>query len=764
MQRTAMLPPMRLRRSALPIAALAVAVAFACSGEDTVAEGDHPGSAAVAGTAGASATGGAPDGGGTGGTSASSGSSGTGGAGGCATGILCGAQGDCCAAATECVAGACVPECPSGVRCGGACCAAGDACVAGQCVTPTDPCLDSVDCAPDEFCEPAIGRCLPDLPDPDPCEVARPPSKFEPVLKWHWPDPTPIANPSYYQAVSAPIVVPTDQSHEPSVAVTTCNAIVQTPNPGYLRLLDGATGAELWDASTDAMQTLVDCTHSPAAADIDADGKVEFIAMASSWELVAFDETGKLEWRSTRPGGAPYLFPTDMYASAPVLADLDVDGKGEVVLGGVVFDSAGVLVAGDGKDAVGSLGAGSCSIVADVDGNGKQEVLGGNVAYRNDGTTLWSQASLDDGFPAIADFELDGTPELVVSNKSGLRVQNAVTGAELHSLPMSIIEPGLPVIADFDGDGKNEIGVQNRASANDCHFAVYEYDAVTGLSEKWKSPLIQCSIYAAATAFDFEGDGTVEILAHDDCFIVALDGSTGAQLLRLSAPHATWTEFVSLADVDGDLSADILFSAHDVWNGAPIFWEANCGYGAGEGLRHGVFVYSDPDGAWMPTRRVWNQQAYHITNVRGDGALPKPENASWGPKGFNNYRVAAQGKGATKAADLVVSLSAALLGFCPGEVKLVALVENQGSLGVPAGVVVRFYEGTPPGGTLLGSGQTTQPLLPGASEAVELVVPMLATSSFYVEVDGSAAGVKQECIDTNNSGSVEEVSCAKLPR
>jgi hypothetical protein len=660
--------------------------------------------------------------------------------------------------------------CASGVRCEDVCCADGDICLAGECVAPGDACLDSVDCGPGEFCEPSALACVPELPpDAITCEIARPPAKFEPVLKWKWPDPTPKVHPTYVQGVSAPLAFPLAARETVGVAGTSCEGLNQTPNPGYLRLLDGATGEEIWDASVDALQAenRVECPHSPAAADIDADGKIEIVAMGSDWRLLAFDEDGKLEWRSTRPGGAAYTFPTNYYPSAIAIADMDADGKGEVVIGGVVFDASGVLVAGDGRHQIGAPGGGwgSSSIVADVDGDGTQDVVGGNIAYRLDGSELWSQASLGDGLPALADFEQDGEPELVVSHLGGVRVQDAATGVLLKELAFAqaLKYSGVPVIGDFDGDGTPEIGIQDTPAltADACSFHVYEYDATAGLSEKWETPLVVCSGFLSATAFDFEGDGAVELLAHDDCFVYVLDGTTGAEHLRLSAPHATWTEFVSLADVDADLSADIFFSAHDVFVGSSAHFTSGCGYGAGDdGLRHGIFAYADPDGAWMPTRRVWNQQAYHITNVRADGSLPKPESDSWGAMGFNNYRVAAQGGAVGYGADLVVSLSASLVGHCPGEVELVARVENKGIVGVPEGVEVTFKDEA---GNEVGTAKTTKKLPPGGSEVVRLTAPIDGKQSYAVEVDTSSGpGAVIECLEDNNAGAVHEVTCQRL--
>ena len=97
----------------------------------------------------------------------------SGGTGGVCETVLCGEAGTCCAADEECAAGACLPACASGVRCGEAqdvCCDAGQVCLAAECATPTGPCQDSFDCDFGEFCEPTLDQCLPQT-DPVVCEL-----------------------------------------------------------------------------------------------------------------------------------------------------------------------------------------------------------------------------------------------------------------------------------------------------------------------------------------------------------------------------------------------------------------------------------------------------------------------------------------------------------------------------------------------------------------------------------------------------------------
>jgi hypothetical protein len=666
--------------------------------------------------------------------------------------IVCGPANTCCQDGEACIGEVCAQDCASGVLCAGVCCDVGAVCVAEACQQPTGSCKESLDCESGEFCEPTLEQCLPQFPAEGLCEFTQS-SEFKPTLKWSWTESTVL--PAYNQAVSAPLIIDLDDDEVPEVIFTT-KAAPHAVITGYVRVLDGKTGLEKWDGSTDALNgmNLVNTTFSPAAADLEGDGPAEVVALGTAGDLIAFTSEGAIKWRSRNADNTPYTGFAGTYSSAISLADMDGDGKGEVVLGGVVFDHTGKVVSGLGRELLARVAAyGTSSIIADVDGDGAQDVVGGNAAYRRDGTEIWKQAFAD-GFPGMADFDGDGKAEMVVTTGTGIRMQDAATGAEIAFLAFG--GDGLngpPTVADVDDDPALEIGIQRNSP---CDYTIFDYDPITKtFTAKWTRVLSVCSGLIAATAFDFDGDKQVELVVHDDCDVFILSGLDGGVLLKLLAAHGTWSEFTSIADVDGNKSADIAFSANNDYH------LVNPGYCGNTG-NNGVFVYSDPENKWMPTRRVWNQQSYHITNIKADGSLPKPEANSWGPDGFNNYRVSFQGKGVFNASDLTVDLEVSGVG-CPAELTLRARVKNIGSLGVPAGIKVLFFEGVDANGMLLGEKLTTMPLLPGAFEVIELPYALenFDPVPIFVRVDGvdAQSGIVSECDEENNGAANASVQC-----
>jgi hypothetical protein len=123
---------------------------------------------------------------------------------------------------------------------------------------------------------------------------------------------------------------------------------------------------------------------APAFADLVGDARPEIVVSLNDGYVYAFSPDGGLLWRHNVSGGRPFI-----YSSEPAIADLDGDGSNEIVVGvwgaepgdgrmlvlrsnGEVRDD--VVLPGQQADGNG-VGAAAAPTIADLDGDGRLEVL-----------------------------------------------------------------------------------------------------------------------------------------------------------------------------------------------------------------------------------------------------------------------------------------------------------------------------------------------------------------------------------------------------
>jgi hypothetical protein len=708
---------------------------------------------------------------------------------------LCGTPSVCCPAESDCIGGQCLPTCASGVRCGAdlaTCCSAGQVCLAQLCATPGASCSDSYDCVqPGEFCEPTLGQCLPQ-PDPLTCEVMPTFTTLDATVEWSFETD---------QIISIPVVANLDGVGPPEVVVNLTQQDGLSWPGGNIAVLSGATGIELLRVPHDPANGQYGShgRSTIALGDVSGDGRPDIIYAArpdatGKSLVVAIDGTGNLLWTSHDAGGLPYVL--NIQNGAATLANLDDDPEAEIVFGAAVLDNDGLVVWDEGGNGAGAARGtnagytGGISAVADLDGDGVPEIISGRDAWKvawTPGappqvtlTSYWTYAG-NDGFPAVADLDLDGQPEVVLVASRQVIVLNGQTGELFCGVDPTdaacVADPGLrtqpaylpgatsnnrggpPTIADFDADGRPEIGV-----AGGYAYSVYDLNrpgeeivqplgdpvpAAGALYIRWSNPTQDLSSnVTGSSVFDFQGDGAAEVVYGDECFTRVYSGVDGTVQLEIPSTSATIHEYPLVVDVDGDGNSEILIVANQL----------SC---PGQTAKHGLFVYGDVNDQWVPTRRVWTQHAYHVTNAQSDGNVPFAEADNWTLPGLNNYRQNVQGDGVWNAPDLTVDLSVGLDRCGSGEIVLLARVANVGALGVAPGVPVEFFLGTDATGTPLGAAATAVVLLPGASTVVSLAVAApLDPTAYFVRVNGDgSATVVPECDASNNDGLTTEARC-----
>jgi hypothetical protein len=708
------------------------------------------------------------------------------------------------------------------------CCAAGDVCLDEACVTPGDPCTNNFDCIDDGwYCEPTIGQCLP-LPAGELCEGEPVFNDIDPELEWYWPGVSydgrffqnTIAAPAVGDVngdgtPDVVLVLYADVDENDTLIAVLDGAGDGSGNGDLLFTIpstaDPAAPEPFW-------------TGSVALANFDADAGLEIVynVRGGGVRIADNDGIGDLGTRfsggaNTENWGGPSLADLDSDGTPDVVVRCHAMNGTDISDPGLDFmDVAGcgenTVIADLNQDGLDEIIDASHATTADASSPG--------------GIPFWATDNgLTSGFVAVADLLPDVAGPEVINIRNAFFVIDGQTGAVLIGPGGTVADGtfaipgagtgGAPTVADFDGDGLPEVSTAGTAA-----YVVYDPDCFdpplrnggacgTGSTDLtlWSTPTQDLSSSrTGSSVFDFQGDGAAEVLYNDECFFHIYDGSTGAELLDPVIPNSSRTaaEYPLVADVDGDGNAEMIVIGNQdqavdrddcdtAWKNAGVSIEWLCQYTActpgvtcpggtcadvGEdayqcdqngvcqqaGGTHGVRVYGDSSDAWVKTRPVWNQFAYHVTNIEHAGAfwqVPMAESANWTM--FNNYRQNVQGGALFPVPNLRVELDA--VPQCPSNVSLVATVHNEGSAGVPAGVEIAFYRTdsavmNPP--QLLGTVITTTTILPGGFEFVSLDYadpPPNVDMTFVATTDPNAQ--IEEC-DEDDNDATDTAECGGI--
>jgi hypothetical protein len=268
---------------------------------------------------------------------------------------------------------------------------------------------------------------------------------------------------------------------------------------------------------------------------------------------------------------------------------------------------------------------GPLSAVANLANLPYPQVVAGNTVYYNDGAVMWYNPNVPDGFPGVADFSLNGIPDVVVvvpgtncyTSPAEVYLLDGRTGVPVWPNPVSLEDSrgGAPTIGDFLGDGYPAIGV-----ATSHNYTVISHTGQIAWAHAINDTT---SGVCCASAFEFdEGSGHEDIVYADQNTLWIFDGKDGAALWHTPRPSGTTYEMPVIADIDNDRHAEIVVGDNDY-----------CALSSESGM-FGVYAYGNAE--WPGTRPIWNQHTYHIANILNDATVPTPETNNWAVD--NNYR------------------------------------------------------------------------------------------------------------------------------
>lgn len=350
---------------------------------------------------------------------------------------------------------------------------------------------------------------------------------------------------------------------------------------------------------------------------------------ADMYRVKCYTGSGVLKWTSSVP-----IFTTSQMGTANnlstdpsiclIIADIDGDGKSEILAGDKILAAEnGKLLAtlpagGRAFRGINNNGTGASAympVFADIDNDGKLEVVAGNTTYRvnianrnstTNTVTKIASVSQPDGFVSIADINGDGTLDVIVTAQvlSG----TTLTGSTMYAwdgLTGTMI--GAPVnvdrgisrafVGDIDGDGTPEV-------AFTCVLKMYAYKynkATNTFSKMWENTTSDGSGCTTMSMFDFDQNGEAELVYRDETKLRILN-KYGVDILPnggIDCFSSTHTEYPIIVDFDKDGHADILVS------GAPLETSNRT-------IATGIMWFGSKTlNQWAPCRTVWNQHGFN---------------------------------------------------------------------------------------------------------------------------------------------------------
>ncbi len=454
-----------------------------------------------------------------------------------------------------------------------------------------------------------------------------------PNLKMEWPGGKPINYPDIVQVPGVAAVADINLDGTPDIVFMAYRHPLVYDN-SILRAIDGKTGNSIFDSDDNFPYFY----NSPAIADLEGDGIPEILIMVPEINTIPqFPEAPRVYDSN---GVRRYIAqPSTLKTDSPVITagDLDGDCFVEYSAGSTIWNHDGSIRFEGSFGAASSSGSFSRAsrdslAFADLDGDGFSEVLDRTIAYRHDGTVYWQHENTagpgfvsplipkgNGGSLAVADFNLDGVPEVVYlrheeptgSTYSNTYYRFNFDGTLLFSAPSNVA--GTITLIDSNSDGVPEIG--SGQWIDQSAYGPQRYDLMDVNGNVIWTKYGECEFSNEGAAGFYAGTSPMLAYADNHSFSI-IDATNGNVVYTTCNTHFTWWNMPVVADLDGNGKSEVVLGSTQSGICDPTLCSPM-------GLR--VFE----DDTWDQPRSIWNMPGYHITNIYDDAQVPPREPASW---------------------------------------------------------------------------------------------------------------------------------------
>lgn len=323
-----------------------------------------------------------------------------------------------------------------------------------------------------------------------------------------------------------------------------------SPTSCSLNRLAPQDGAVSWQTTTPPSDCFMHAISQPAIGDVDADGSVEVVAATNQNATIVYDADS---------GDELARIPLSTYGyGRPTIANVTGESEPDIVT--VDIDGYVVVAGGDGdihwthalNETVTSV-----PVAADIDADGRPEVVVGTaertVALNADGSLAWESGTpgheLDTG-----QTDDDEATEIFASSGKGLVALDGRDGSvEWEKSVRGGTTLSLAAVGDGDDDGTAEVYFSEPGNV------VGALSADSG-EQEWSTRLApeENTVTPSPVLGDLTGDGSQELVTvTNGGTVTILSPESGSQLAVYQRDVPVWT-FPTVADITDSPGEEIL--------------------------------------------------------------------------------------------------------------------------------------------------------------------------------------------------------------